>query len=279
VFVQTQPVVQRMLAQGGWVNGDAAFEGSNPPGDAVITYYQRRRHVFGDLTMDVTDASGKVVGTIPSSKRRGLSRVTWSMRLKAPTVPSAATAAFGAAFGPRVLPGTYTVRLTKDQNVYTTPMQIVLDPRATYTTTDRKADFDLAMKLYGSLSEMNTAVNRINGVRLALDDRAAKLPASDALTKKLKAASAQVDELRKKIVATKEGGMITGEERLREFLTELYSNLVFYEGRPSEMQVMRADALSKELNDVVAAFDAWAAKELPAINSALAKKKLEPIKS
>jgi photosystem II stability/assembly factor-like uncharacterized protein len=278
VFLQTQPVVQRMLAQGGWANGDAAFEGPNPPGDAVITYYQRRRHVFGDLTMDVTDASGKVVGTIPSSKRRGLSRVTWSMRLKAPTVPPAATAAFGAAFGPRVLPGDYTVRLTKDQNVYTTPMQIVLDPRATYTTADRKADFDLAMKLYGSLSEMNAAVNRINGVRLALDDRAAKLPATDALVKKLKTASAQVDDLRKKIVATKEGGMITGEERLREFLTELYGNLVFYEGPPTAMQVMRADALSKELSDVVKSFDDWAAKELPAINSALQKKKLEPVK-
>jgi photosystem II stability/assembly factor-like uncharacterized protein len=279
VFLQTRPVVQRLLAQGGWVNGDAAFEGPNPPGDAVITYYQRRRHVFGDLTMDVTDASGKVVGTIPSSKRRGLSRVTWSMRLKAPTVPPAASAAFGAAFGPRVLPGTYTVRLTKDQNVYTTPLQVVMDPRSTHTAEDRKADFDLAMKLYGSLSEMNTAVNRINGVRLALDDRAAKLPANDALAKKLKAASAQVDERRKKIVATKEGGMITGEERLREFLTELYGNLVFYEGRPSDAQVMRADALAKELADVVAAFDAWAKKELPGINSALAKKKLDPIKS
>ena len=42
---------------------------------------------------------------------------------------------------------------------------------------------------------------------------------------------------------------------------------------------MRADALEKELADVVAAFDAWAKKELPPINSALAKKKLEAIKS
>src|SRR5437763_11274304 len=99
--------------------------------------------------MDVTDAKGSVVGTIPSSKRRGLSRVTWSMRLKAPTVPPAATAAFGAAFGPRVVPGTYTVRLTKDQNVYSTPLQLVADPRARHSAEDRRAQFDLAGKLYG----------------------------------------------------------------------------------------------------------------------------------
>ena len=40
-------------------------------------------------------------------------------------VPPAATAAFGAAVGPRVLPGTYTVKMTKDKNVYTTPLAVV----------------------------------------------------------------------------------------------------------------------------------------------------------
>jgi len=80
-------------------------------------------------------------------------------------------------------------------------------------------------------------VERINGVRLALDDRAAKLPARDALATRLRAASATVDSLRAKIVATKEGGMITGEERLREHVTNLYGNLVFYDGRPSQTQV------------------------------------------
>ena len=48
---------------------------------------------------------------------------------------------------------------------------------------------------------------------------------------RLRAASAAVDAMRKKIVATKEGGMITGEERLRENLADLYGNVVGYEGR------------------------------------------------
>jgi hypothetical protein len=169
------------------------------------------------------------------------------------------------------------VRLTKDRSVYTTPLEVAPDPRATFTAADRQAQFDLAMKLYKDLGVMSTAVDRINAVRLALDDRAAKL-GNDPLAKRLRTASAQVDDLRKKIVATKEGGMITGEERLREFLTELYGNVIFYEGRPSDAQVMRADALSRELSDVVASFDAWTSKELPGINAALAKKKLEPIR-
>jgi hypothetical protein len=277
VFIQARPTVQSISGGGGWVNGDAAFVGPNPPGEAVITYYQKKRHIFGDLKIEVLDETGKVLGTIPSSKRRGLSRATWSMRLKPPKVPRAATAAFGAAFGPRVMPGTYTVKMTKDKNVYTTQLTVIADPRSKHTPADRKAQFDLGLKLYNLLGEMTFAVERINGVRLALDDRAGKLPAGDPLVKRLQAASAAVDELRKKIVATKEGGMITGEERLREFLTDLYGNVNFYEGRPSQTQMERSDALARELADVVKNFDAWLTKELAGINSELAKKQLKPI--
>lgn len=276
-FVQSRPVVQRIPASGGWVSGDAAFVGANPPDEAVIIFYQKKRHIFGDMKIEVFDPQGKLVSTIPSSKRRGLNRVVWSMRSKAPRVPPAASAAFGAAVGPRVLPGTYTVKLTKDKNVYTKALQIVSDPRSTHTAKDRKAQFDLAMKLYNMLEDMTFATERINGVRLALDARAAKLPANDPLAVRLRAASAQVDELRRKIVATKEGGAITGEERLRENLADLYGNVNGYEGRPAQTQVDRADAIARELADVVKDFDAWLAKELPGINSALSGKGLEPI--
>ena len=276
-FIDSKPAVQRVRAFGGWVNGDAAFEGPNPPNEAVITYYQKKRHIFGDLKLEVLDAEGKVVGTIPSGKRRGLSRVTWSMRGKAPRIPPAASGAGGATTGPRVLPGTYTVRMTKEKNVYTTPLQVVGDPRTKYSIDDRRAQFALATKLSSVLSGMTFAVDRMNAVRLALDDRASKLPANDSLRSRLYKASEQVDELRRKIVATKEGGMITGEERLREFVASLYGDVNVYDGRPTNMQTERAESLTRELNDVVAAFDRWTAKELPALNAALLKKQLQKI--
>jgi hypothetical protein len=243
----------------------------------VITYYQRRRHIFGDMKLEVFDANGKLQGTLPTSKRRGLNRATWSMRLAAPRVPPAASAAFGAAYGPRVLPGNYTIKLSKDTATYTTQLAVVPDPRGTHTAQERQAAFDLALKMSGTLTDMTFAVERMNGARLALDDRAARLPAGDAVAKRLRAASAAVDAMRKKIVATKEGGMITGEERLRENITDLYGNIIFYDGGPSQTQVERADAIARELADVVRAFDAWTTGDLVAINAALRGKKLEPI--
>jgi hypothetical protein len=175
------------------------------------------------------------------------------------------------------MPGTYTVKLTKDKNVYTMPLQVIGDPRANYPVRDRKAQFDLLMKLYHALEDMTFATDRINGVRTALEDRAGKLPANDPLATRLRDAAKQVDELRRRIVATKEGGAITGEQRLREYLTELYGNVSNYEGRPTQTQMDRSDAIARELGDVVKDFDAWVARELGGINSALSQKGLEPI--
>jgi uncharacterized protein YvpB len=71
--------------------------------------------------------------------------------------------------------------------------------------------------------------------------------------------------------------MITGEERLREYLAGLYENVTGYEGKPSQTQVERTDALAKELADVAGEFDAWSAKDLSDVNKQLSEKKLEPV--
>jgi photosystem II stability/assembly factor-like uncharacterized protein len=277
VFLQARPVVQRLQASGGWSNGDAVFVGRNPPDDAVITYYQRRRHIFGDMKIEVLDSTGKVVGAVPVSERRGISRVTWSMHLRPPRVPPAASIAGGAFVGPRFLPGTYTVRMTRDTAVYTTPLRVVADPRSRHTPVERRAQFALATKLASLLDDMTFDVDRMNSVRAGLDGRAAALPANDTLASRLRSASAAVDSLRKKIVATKEGGMITGEERLREYLADLYGNVVGYEGRPSQTEVERSGAIAHELNDVMADFDAWVTRELGPLNAALTARQLPPI--
>jgi hypothetical protein len=276
-LVIDKPLVEYISAQGGWPEGDETFSGPSRPADAYITYYQKRRHIFGDLKIEILDQDGKLVDTIPGSKHRGLNRATWSMRLKPPIVPPAATALFQASNGPYVLPGTYTVKLTKGDQVVTAPLKVAVDPRAKYGIEDRKAQFDLAMKLHKLLGHMSYATSAIMGVRDEAASRAARLKENDPLRARLQQLSQQADALRSKIVATKEGGMITGEERIRELLGSLYGNVNQYEGRPSDAQVARTAALGHELEDVIVDFRKLTDKELPAINASLRKKKLEPI--
>jgi len=52
---------------------------------------------------------------------------------------------------------------------------------------------------------------------------------------------------------------------------------VSWDGGPSQTQLERADALARELADVMREFDAWAGRDLAGINTALHGKKLEPI--
>ena len=276
-FLTAKRSQQRLEANGGWVDGSAVYTGPNPPDAAVITYYQEKRHIFGKMKLEIFDAQGKLVDTLPPNSRRGISRVEWPMRIKAPRVPPAATAAFEAAQGPRVLPGTYTVKLTRGTETYTTKLDIALDPRAKFSPDDRKLNLDAAMRVYNLLGDMSFDVDRINGMRDALAERSSKVKNDAAFAKQLQDLSEKADELRKKIVATKEGGAITGEERIREKTTGLYADFVFYEGRPADYQMARIDSLKKELGDVETEFDKFVAKELPGVNKMLTKKKLTAI--
>ena len=269
--------IQYMDTWGGWPEGDESFTGRNRPSEAQITYYQRSRHIFGDLKIEIFDSNAKLVDSVPGSKHRGLNRANWSMRVKAPAVPPAATALFEAAQGPRVLPGTYTVKMTKGDNVYTEQINVALDPRAKFSLDDRKAQYELAMKIYHTIEHMTYTVDAIEAVRDAANARAAKLAEKDPLKKQLQSLASKCDDLRSKIVATKEGGMITGEERIRELLGQLYGSVNGYEGRPADYQAAREDSLSHELEDVIGDFQKTTQKELPAINSALKKKKATPI--
>src|SRR6266705_3238554 len=277
-FLSAKPAQQRLETNGGWADGSAVFTGSNPPDAAVITYYQKKRHIFGKMKLEIVDAQGKLVDTLPPNSRRGISRVEWPMRLKAPRVPPAATAAFEAALGPRVLPGTYTVKMTRGTESYSTQLVVGLDPRAKFTAQDRKLEFDAAMRVYNLLGDMSFDVERINGLHDALMNRAAKLKGDAIFGKRLQELAQKTEEMRKKIVATKEGGSVTGEERIREKSTQLYGDILNYEGRPTDYQVARIDSLKKELEDVAAEFDAFIAKELSAVNKSLAQKKLEAVR-
>ena len=237
-------------AGGGWVERRRRVRRARTRrATRVITYYQKTRHIFGDLKIEVLDAGRQAPRHDPQRASAAASTASsWSMRVKPPARAAGGQRAPSAPrIGPRVLPGTYTVQDDQGQAGLRRRSSRSCPTRAPSTRAeDRKAQFDLAMKLYAHARrhDLRRRAHQ-RRARWRSTTAPAKLPAGDALAE----APAQpprrsVDDLRKKIVATKEGGMITGEERLREYLTDLYGNVVGYEGRPSQTQVERADALA-----------------------------------
>lgn len=273
-FLPGRPTQQRIAGVGGWSEGDAGFSGENPPGGAVISYYQRTRHLFGPLKLEILDPSGQVIDTIPASKRRGINRVSWSMRVKPPQVPKAAQIAFAGTQGPRVLPGTYTARLTKNREVYETTFEVGLDRRADYSLEDRKLQYEASMRVHAMFGRMTALTQRIQYLQMAANQSAGGLPEKDSLRRQLSDFVSAAEAVRKQIVATKEGGAITGEERLREHTDQLYSALLSHEGRPSATLIARTAVLESDLADITAEFDQLSESTLPKLNGALEKRQL-----
>ncbi|MDQ3115216.1 MAG: sialidase [Verrucomicrobiota bacterium] len=272
-FVAAKPVQQqRIEANGGWSRGSAVFVGDNPPNAAIITYYQKSRHLFGKLKIEVLDATGKVIDTLPASKRPGLNRVAWSMHEKPPRVPPAAQLAGAGITGPRVLPGTYTVRMTKNDKPYETKLTVALDRRNKFSEADRKAQYDAAQRVKELFGDESALMDRILAVRGSLAQSQQALASDEAARKAVSDFDAKVDTVRKLIVATTEGGAITGEERLREHTDQIYGAILSYEGKPADYQIARIDSLRRELEDAKKEFENLLANELPKLNEQLKTK-------
>jgi photosystem II stability/assembly factor-like uncharacterized protein len=272
-----RPVQQRIEANGGWAEGDASYHGANPADGAVITYYLKSRQVIGKLSLDILDASGKVVDTIEPSKRKGINRVVWSMRTKPPVVPPAAQLAGASTEGERVLPGTYTVRITRAGQTYTMPLVVGLDRRETFTLADRKAQFDAAESVKVLFARMTSLVGNIASLREQAAASEAKLPAGDPMRADLAKFSDRANDLRRLVVATTEGGAITGEMRLREDADDVYGAITGTDGPPTSYAIARVAVIDRELADVEKSFGTLTSVDLPALNGKLKDKSLAPL--
>jgi hypothetical protein len=102
---------------------------------------------------------------------------------------------------------------------------------------------------------------------------------NDTLKEQLNALAQKLEDFRSSLVAVKEGGMITGEKKLRENLGELYGAVNQYSGRPTQSQIENTIVLQKKLDEAGAQFRSIATSEVPALNTALQDKQLEPLKA
>ncbi|MEZ4998100.1 MAG: hypothetical protein R2758_11775 [Bacteroidales bacterium] len=51
--------------------GDSEFTGPNPSTSATVCYYLKKRHVFGEMYIEVYDEGGNFLKKVPAGTRKG----------------------------------------------------------------------------------------------------------------------------------------------------------------------------------------------------------------
>jgi hypothetical protein len=247
--------------------------GENATEEYMITYYLKDRITVGDLKLEIYDKDGKLAGTTPGTKRKGINRVTWSMRMKPPKVATGARIDGGGFSSPMVTDGEYTVKVKKGDKTYEGKITLVADPKSAHTITERQMQRETAMKLY----KMQEDLAFLNKQLLALKDSVkARMVVikNEKVKKNLSIYSEKLEKLRKTLVATKEGSAITGEEQIREKLSAVYGGVVGYEGRPTDSQLDRMKGMEVEIQNALKASTVLFGVELEAVNKQLPANRL-----
>jgi photosystem II stability/assembly factor-like uncharacterized protein len=225
---------------GGWWGG-------NPEDIQPIEYYLKER-ATKDVKVEIYDATGKLVQSVPGTKRKGVNKVTWNLRWTPPKTATGSTKMdYGGFIAPMVMPGTYTVKLKIGDKEYTNQLVMVHDnSNKLFSEEDRKVQYEAAMNLYHMHEQLFTLVDKINAEQKMIKDNmdSVKRPQTK---KQLKEYNDKLEELRSTLLATKHKSIFADEKKLREYITEIYAAVCDQECRPTNLQLGRVTVLNDDL--------------------------------
>jgi photosystem II stability/assembly factor-like uncharacterized protein len=220
------------------LSGDHEFRGSNPSSAAIITYYMQKRHVFGDMSLEIYNSEGELVKNLPAGKNKGINRVEWVVRKKPPKVKaSSPLLAFRTAFGPTFPPGDYKIVIKKGENTYESRITLEVDPETGHSQEDIDLQFSTLNKAYDLLEDISFTDKQVTDLKEKLDKAISQINDND-LKQNFRVLSDKLETMHKELVATSPH-RLSGERRLAEKIGDIYAGIINYSGKPTDSQIER----------------------------------------
>jgi hypothetical protein len=165
----------------------------NPPHGAAI-YYALKDEEKGDLKIEILDSANHVVKTLSSTapelmgsddnedpddvknealaRAAGVQRAVWDLTYEgARKIKNGRIDTGDPRKGPRVPPGTYTVKLTAGGKSQTAPLKVVPDPRGDAPQADLEAQAAFGLRVRDDISKLTDLVNQLRSVQDQLKAR------------------------------------------------------------------------------------------------------------
>jgi photosystem II stability/assembly factor-like uncharacterized protein len=285
--------------------------GQNPPNGAILDYFLSQP-ALGPVTLEIVNPQGKVVRRYSSadqpeitqeelekqlipiywvrmprilSNTAGMHRWVWDLRYTPPLstqheypISAVPHDTPRSPFGPLVLPGDYSVRLTVDGKMFTQPLTVKMDPRVKISPAGLEQQFQLEMKLAGMMSESAKSVMQAQSVHEQIGKLTGKAsgPMADA-----------IKSFDKKVMAVLKGDASTEAESAEKEPTlysvdsdvnELYTDVSQADAVPTVAEVAATTKLGSELTAATQRWEEIARTELPAVNSRLRDSNLPEIR-
>ncbi|HSB10434.1 MAG TPA: glycosyl hydrolase [Blastocatellia bacterium] len=221
------------------------------------------------MIVTVMDASGRIVRRLNAPLTPGMNRVTWDLRYPSPTLaPPRAAEADEDPFaeppgGPLVMPGKYSVMLSKRVNGVTTPVSsaqefaVVVEGQASMSPPDRAALVEFQQKVArlqravsGSLETANQLKARLGQIRRALHET----PAAEA---KLTDDASSIDKRTNEILRALRGdnALRSRQETLPPSIAERVGRIVSDQrmstAAPTQTQKDQYSAAAQEFEQVL----------------------------
>ncbi|HEX8073187.1 MAG TPA: hypothetical protein VF546_24790 [Pyrinomonadaceae bacterium] len=105
----------------------------------------------------------------------GLNRFVWDTRYADATRFPGMILWAGNTRGPRIVPGTYTVKLTADGQTLTQTFEVRRDPRVTTAPEDFAKQLDLSLKIRDKFTETSNAILQIRDIKRQVEDLTKRL--------------------------------------------------------------------------------------------------------
>ncbi len=236
--------------------------------NALIQYYLPKS--VDSLKLQILDSTGQVIKTFtgtskvdssatasddedygrgapkPPTVKAGINQFEWDLRYPGATVfPGMIIWGARPQNGPLAVPGKYHVKLMVNNDTYTAPFEVKMDPRLkNVSTADLKEQFKMAMDLRDKTSRANEAVIQIRSIKETINKKAEKTATDKKLLEQLSTIEESLYQVRNQ----------SGQDplnfpiKLNNRLAALWRSIETGDAKPTDASYQISKELSAELD-------------------------------